>query len=276
MRVVNHPLRRATDHRPRPVPTAGPRRPAVSLVVPVRGTGRAAARDLARLLDQVPACVEEVVLAGDLPEPCAEPPRVAGDPVLRLVRHAASGAGPGRVPHAGLLAATGEHIVLIDAHGMSPREIPHYVHYLDNGYDFVKGSRFIAGGGSAGYPLVRRAGHRVLLLVARRLYGQQLTDLWYGFCAFRRGFLGLLDLRADGHELGAEIVAHALHNGLRIAEVPSRELPRHHDGSPLRTARDGTRILRTLLEERPRNALPRLMPSPSKLLPVNDRAEQGG
>ncbi|MET7619739.1 glycosyltransferase family 2 protein [Streptomyces sp. NPDC005408] len=171
--------------------------------------------------------------------------------------------GCGDVFHAGLRAACGDHVVLIDSNGsMSPGEIPHYLHYLENGYDFVKGSRFIAGGGTVGYPLLRRVGHGVLLRVARTLYGQQLTDVWYGFCAFRREFLRLLDLRDDGVELGAEIVAHALHYGLRIAEVPSLELPRRSGGSNVRTVHDGARILKTLLAERPRTALLRLVPAP--------------
>ncbi|MGW0121211.1 glycosyltransferase [Streptomyces sp. NPDC003327] len=75
----------------------------------------------------------------------------------------------GDVPHAGLLAATGDPVVVMNADGtMSPHEIPHYLHYLESGCDFVKGSRFIAGGDAADYPLSRRVGHRALLRVARR------------------------------------------------------------------------------------------------------------
>ncbi|MFF5973479.1 glycosyltransferase family 2 protein [Streptomyces sp. NPDC012769] len=247
-----HPMRRRTDR----FPAAGTR--TASLVVAVRPGDR----DTDWLLGQLPAAVREVVLVGGGP---AGPARTApgGVSVRRL--------GPwdctaGDVPHAGLLAATGDHLVLMGADGsMSPREIPHYLHYLESGFDFVKGSRFIAGGGVADYPLLRRLGHRALLRLARQLYGQRLTDLWYGFCAFRREFTGLLDLREGGVELGAELVTHALHYGLRIAEVPSLELPRRQGPSPSaphpRTIRDGTRILGTLLDERPHNALLRLAPS---------------
>ncbi|NUK87550.1 glycosyltransferase [Streptomyces lunaelactis] len=255
--LIAHPLRRATDPRPEPAPATAPRRPAVSLVIPVLdGTC-----DITWLLGQVPDCVEEVILVGDVRGHSPDGPVSRGGPCLRTVEQRTEGAGD--VFHAGLLAAGGEHVVLIDSNGsMSPGEIPRYLHYLENGYDFVKGSRFIAGGGSVGYPLLRRVGQRVLLRVARRLYGQQLTDVWYGFCAFRREFLRLLDLRGDGVELGAEIVAHALHYGLRIAEVPSLELPRRDGASNLRTVHDGARILRTLLDERPRTALVRLVPAP--------------
>ncbi|MEU4280057.1 glycosyltransferase family 2 protein [Streptomyces tanashiensis] len=247
----SHPLRRSTDR----TPGSGTR--TVSLVLTVRpGDGRPGAA-LDRLLDQVPAGVREVVLIGG---PTEAGGVRDGIDVQRL--------GPwdftrGDIPHAALLAATGDLVVLMNADGsMSPHEIPHYLHYLESGYDFVKGSRFIAGGDYADYPLSRRLGQRALLRVARRLYGQHLTDLWYGFCAFRRPFVDLLDLREDGVELGAELVTHALHYGLRVAEVPSLELPSRHGPTHPRTVRDGARILGTLLDERPHNALSRLAHGP--------------
>ncbi|XEC29739.1 glycosyltransferase [Streptomyces fradiae] len=243
-----HPMRRATDRAP-----AGPEATA-SLVVAVRPGDR----DPEWMFDRLPPAVREVVLVGAGPAVSgrAAPTGVA---VRRLGRWDCAG---GDVPHAGLLAATGDRLVLMGADGsMSPREIPHYLHYLDSGFDFVKGSRFIAGGDSADYPLLRRCGHRALLRLARQLYGQRLTDLWFGFCAFRREFLGLLDLRADRVELGAELVTHALHYGLRVAEVPSLELPSHHGPSHPRTVRDGSRIFGTLLDERPHNALLRFRPA---------------
>ncbi|MFJ3583220.1 glycosyltransferase [Streptomyces sp. NPDC090127] len=243
-----HPLRRSTDLSPQ----ADGR--SVSLVVPVRPGDR----DTDWLLEQVPADVREVVLVG---RPTGESVASVGGRSVAVRRLGAWNHEAGDVPHAGLIAATGDLVVLMGADGsMSPHEIPHYLHYLDSGYDFVKGSRFIAGGGTADYPLLRRAGHGTLLRIARQLYGQRLTDLWYGFCAFRRGFVDLLDLREDEVELGAELVTHALHYGLRLAEVPSLERPCRHGPSHPRTVRDGARILGGLLDERPHNALLRLAP----------------
>ncbi|WP_369142641.1 glycosyltransferase family 2 protein [Streptomyces sp. R44] len=246
-----HPLRRSTDRAP------GSGTLTVSLVLTARPDGGDPGAALDRILDQVPSSVREVVLIGG---PAGGTEERAGLGVLRL---GAWDFTRGDIPHAALLAATGDLVVLMNADGsMSPQEIPHYLHYLESGYDFVKGSRFIAGGDYADYPLSRRIGHRALLRVARRLYGQHLTDLWYGFCAFRRPFVDLLDLREDGVELGAELVTHALHYGLRVAEVPSLELPRRHGPSHPRTIRDGARILGALLQERPHNALSRLTRTP--------------
>ncbi|MGW8354491.1 glycosyltransferase family 2 protein [Streptomyces wedmorensis] len=251
-----HPLRRSTDR----APESGVR--TVSLVLTIRPGHGDPGPDLDALLGQVPASVREVVLVG-APKGAGGADGGAARPGLTVRSVGAWDFEKGDTPHAGLLAATGDLIVLMNADGsMSPHEIPHFLHYLENGYDFVKGSRFIAGGDVAASSLARRLGHRALLRVARRLYGQRLTDLWYGFCAFRRSFVDLLDLREDGVELGAELVAHALHYGLRVAEVPSRELPCRHGASRLRTVRDGARILGTLLDERPHNALSRLAHGP--------------
>ena len=142
-----------------------------------------------------------------------------------------------------LLAAT-----VMDADGsMAPQEIRHYLHFLTNGYDFVKGSRFIVGGGSLDITPIRRLGNRFLLRVFNTLYDAELTDLCYGFCAFHRRYLDLLSLSAPGFEIEAEMVVHAMQGGLRIAEVPSLEMPRRSGKSNLHAIRDGVRVLRTVL-----------------------------
>lgn len=233
-----HPLRRAEDHEPP--------RATVSLVVPARNE----ARNIPWVFEQIPDCVDEVILVdGDSTDATVHMARHCL-PTVRHVRQ--SGPGKGNALRSGFLAATGEYIVMIDADGsMLPGEIPHYLHFLDNGYDFVKGSRFIAGGGSLDITRFRRLGNHALLAAMNRLYHTSLTDLCYGFCAFRRSFLDDLDLHSTGFEIETEMVAHALCSGLRIAEVPSLELPRRSGRSNLHAISDGRRVLHTLLSERP-------------------------
>ncbi|MEU6528924.1 glycosyltransferase family 2 protein [Streptomyces sp. NPDC046928] len=233
-----HPLRRADD---RPPPRA-----TVSLVVPARNE----ARNIPWVFEQIPDCVDEVILVdGDSHDATVHMARHC----LPAVRHVdQSGPGKGNALRTGFLAASGDYIVMIDADGsMLPGEIPHFLHFLDHGYDFVKGSRFIAGGGSLDITRIRRWGNQALLTAVNHLYGASLTDLCYGFCAFRRSFLDDLDLHSTGFEIETEMIAHALCSGLRIAEVPSLELPRRSGRSNLHAVSDGRRVLRTLLSERP-------------------------
>jgi glycosyltransferase involved in cell wall biosynthesis len=218
--------------------------PTVSLVMPVKNE----ARNIAWVLEQIADDVSEVILVDGNSTDATLITARSCRPDVRVV--AQEGMGKGSALRTGFLAASGDIIVTMDADGsMAPQEIRHYLHFLANGYDFVKGSRFIAGGGSLDITPFRRLGNRFLLAVFNTLYGGNLTDLCYGFCAFHRRYLEPLALSATGFEIEAEMVARAMQAGLRIAEVPSLELPRRAGKSNLHSIRDGIRVLRTVLRD---------------------------
>ncbi len=221
----------------------------VSLVIPAKNE----ARNLGFVLSHLPAGIDEVILVDGRSSDVTTAMARHCLPDIRIISDPAS--GKGHALRAGFAAATGDAIVAMDADGsMSPEEIPHYVYFLEQGYDFVKGSRFVAGGGSLDITTIRRLGNRGLLAIANLLYGSQFSDLCYGFFAFRRQFLEHLDLRSSGFEIETELTVRAHVTGLRIAEIPSLELPRRQGHSNLRAIRDGQRVLKTLLLERGRPA----------------------
>jgi hypothetical protein len=216
----------------------------VSLVIPTMNE----ARNVADVLNRLPAMVTEVVLV-DASSDVTKLMALSSRPDIRIISEPAP--GKGNALRAGLAAARGDVLVAMDADGsMSPEEIPRFVHPLAHGFDFTKGSRFMAGGGSLDITPIRRLGNKALVETANALLGVRYTDLCYGFFALRRIFLESLDLRSTGFEIETEIIVRAQLVGLRIAEVPSVELPRRNGVSNLRTIRDGTRVLRTLLMER--------------------------
>jgi glycosyltransferase involved in cell wall biosynthesis len=240
-------LASATDLVPSPTPrgetkAASAVRPSVTLVIPVRNE----ARNVGWVLEQIADDVDEILLVdGDSTDVTLITAR-RHRPDVRVVPQL--GPGKGSALRTGFLAATGDIIVMMDADGsMSPQEIRHYLHFLHNGYDFVKGSRFISGGGSLDITPFRGLGNWFLLTVFNTIYDAHLTDLCYGFCAFHRRYLDHLQLTATGFEIEAEMTVRAMQAGLRIAEVPSLELPRRSGASNLHAIRDGIRVLRTVL-----------------------------
>jgi hypothetical protein len=167
--------------------------------------------------------------------------------------------GKGAALRAGFAAATGDIIVMIDADGSTdPREMDRFVQALVDGADFVKGSRHMQDGGSADFTWLRAAGNKLFVVAANSLYGSKFTDLCYGYCAFWRSHVDKLGLTADGFEIETQLVLGALKAGLEIREVPSFELERRAGTSNLNAARDGLRVLRTMVgrdERRPDEAI---------------------
>jgi glycosyltransferase involved in cell wall biosynthesis len=223
--------------------------PLISVVIPTLDE----AENIAWVLQRLPAEVGEVVLVdGRSQDDTVEVARAAR-PDIRVVDETTP--GKGAALRAGFAAARGDVIVMLDADGsMHPAELSRYLERIAEGYDLVKGSRFIAGGGTADISRLRAAGNLALLVCANRLLGCRFTELCYGFMALRASALPHLALTANGFEIETQIVASAVRAGLRIAEVPSFEAARRYGESNLRTFRDGTRVFRELV--RARRSLP--------------------
>jgi glycosyltransferase involved in cell wall biosynthesis len=204
------------------------------------------------VLERMPPTIDEVILVdGHSIDRTVEIAR-AVRPDIVVVQQASR--GKGAALRAGFEAATSDFIVMIDADGsMDPGEIYRYVMPLMNGYDLVKGSRFLDGGGSTDLTLIRRFGSKAFVHITNALFFVRFTDLCYGFCSFRRDCLKALALTAHGFEIETEIAVHAAKAQLRIAEVPSMERERRSGVSNLHAFRDGQRVLRTLMRERVSN-----------------------
>ncbi|GAA1613737.1 glycosyltransferase family 2 protein [Catellatospora bangladeshensis] len=222
-----------------------PRRQTVSLIIPTLNE----AENIPWVLERIPSIVDEVIIVdGHSSDDTVKVARAVRPDVVVVNQRFR---GKGDAVRVALAAATSDLIVMIDADGsMEPSEIYRFVTPLMNGYDLVKGSRYLAGGGSEDLTLLRRLGNSVLVWMTNMMFLVRFTDLCYGFCSFRRDCVPALALTAHGFEIETELIVRALKADLRIAEVPSTELQRRRGTSNLRTFRDGQRVLRTLLRER--------------------------
>jgi glycosyltransferase involved in cell wall biosynthesis len=202
--------------------------------------------NIAWVLEQIVGDVTEIILVDEVSTDATLITARSYRPDIKVVPQ--EGVAKGSALKIGFLAATGDVIVTMDADGsMAPQEIRHYLHFLANGYDFVKGSRFIVGGRSLDITWFRWVGNRFLPAVFNTLYGEDLTDLCYGFCAFHRRYLDHFALSTTGFDIEAEMVVRAMQGGLRTAQVPSFELPRRSRNSNLHAIRNGAGVARAVL-----------------------------
>jgi glycosyltransferase involved in cell wall biosynthesis len=229
------------------------RRPTISVVIPALNEER----NLAYLASRLPHDVDEIVfIDGDSVDNTA---LVARELWPNGVHLRQTRKGKGNALACGFAAASGDIVVMIDADGSTdPAEIPRFVGALISGKDFAKGSRFVQGGGSSDITRLRRLGNWGLNTLVNTLFATKYTDLCYGYNAFWRDCLEVMDLPAtdtpaaqwgDGFEIESLINVRVAASGMQIAEVSSYELDRIHGVSNLNAAKDGLRILRTILAE---------------------------
>jgi glycosyltransferase involved in cell wall biosynthesis len=217
----------------------------VSLVIPARNE----AANLPHVLPRIPSWVDEVILVdGGSTDGTTQVARQLRPGLLTIDQGAR---GKGDAMRRGFEAATGDIVVAMDADGSTdPAEIPLYIGALLGGADFVRGSRYLQGGGSADLSILRSLGNVALVALVRLLYRNSFSDLCYGYTAFWRRLLLVLQPDAGGFEIEAQMSIRALARGLKVYEVPSFELVRINGRSSLRAVPDGWRILRTILAER--------------------------
>jgi dolichol-phosphate mannosyltransferase len=101
--------------------------------------------------------------------------------------------------------------------------VPRLIAACEAGADLALGSRYVPGGGTRNWGLVRRAISWGGSFYARAILGVGVRDLTGGFKCFRRRVLETLDLDAiesKGYAFQIELTYRAAKQGFRIQEIP--------------------------------------------------------
>lgn len=160
--------------------------------------------------------------------------------------------GYGNAYLTGFAKAEGRYIVLMDGDlTYDPSEIPSFIHSLEDGADFVIGSRLKGNIRPGAMPLLHRyVGNPLLTGILNLLFRSGISDAHCGMRAIRRDALKRINLRTGGMEFASEMVIEASRKGLRIDEVPITYSSRH-GMSKLSSFSDGWRHLRFMMLYRP-------------------------
>jgi len=119
-----------------------------------------------------------------------------------------------------------------------PADIPRLAAAADDA-DLVIGSRYVPGGGTRNWGLVRRVISRGGSLYAQLLLGVPVRDLTGGFKCYRRAVLETIDLDAidsKGYAFQIETTYRALRADFRAVEVPIVFTDREVGGSKMSKA----------------------------------------
>ena len=120
-----------------------------------------------------------------------------------------------------------------------PADVPRLLAAVADGADLALGSRYVPGGGTGNWGLIRRVISRGGSLYAQILLQTRVRDLTGGFKAFRRPVLETIDLDAihsRGYAFQIENTYRTLRKGFRVVEVPIRFVDREEGGSKMSRA----------------------------------------
>jgi dolichol-phosphate mannosyltransferase len=117
-----------------------------------------------------------------------------------------------------------EVVVEMDADfSHDPADLPRLVRRIEEGADLAIGSRYVPGGSTPDWPLIRRLVSKGGNLYARLMLGIPIRDATAGFRAFRCDALTRLPYRrsrASGYGFQVEMAWRACRMGLEVVEVP--------------------------------------------------------
>jgi len=104
-----------------------------------------------------------------------------------------------------------------------PAYLPQLLEAAETRYDLVIGSRYVPGGGTTDWGVVRRFISRGGNLYAGLILGLPIADSTGGFRCYRRDVLKTLDLdavRSNGYSFQIEMAYRTLRAGFRVGETP--------------------------------------------------------
>lgn len=151
--------------------------------------------------------------------------------------------GFGRAIQTGFSAMAGDAVVVMMADESDDcRDVVVYWNKLNEGYDCVFGSRFIAGGGVIDYPRVKLRMNRFVNWGIRRLFRIKLNDTTNAFKAYRRSVIeGCGPLLSPHFNLTVEIPLKAIIRGYSWTVVPITWRNRRHGKAKLKLKEMGSR-----------------------------------
>lgn len=153
--------------------------------------------------------------------------------------------GFGRAVTFGFTRATGDAVVVMMADESDDcRDVVRYWRVLNEGWDAVFGSRFIRGGGIAGYPWHKLVLNRAANLFLKVLFNVRLNDTTNAFKAYRRKVVdGCQPLLAPHFNLTVELPLKTIVRGYSWTVIPITWRSRRQGMSKLKIKEMGSRYL---------------------------------
>lgn len=200
----------------------------LSVVMPVYSETESVARAAAELMLRVPADVLHEIVIVVHPRSSVDSLAICRDleskiSCLRVLTQQRL-PGVGHAFREGMATTTGTHVLLIGSDGESDTSrIPLMLaEQARTGADIVTCSRWMEGGGFAGYGVIKVALNGAFQLLVRALFNTSLTDVTFCYRILSAAVARGTAWECAGHEFALETILRPILAGAVVAEVPVR------------------------------------------------------
>lgn len=218
-------------------------KPKIVVIIPCYNEEAAIADVIADFRREVPEA-EIHVFDNNSSDRTAERALQAGAIVSRETRQ-----GKGNVVRSMFRNIDADIYIMVDGDKTYPADKVHDLlsPVLQNQADMVVGSRLMSQSSMMKTP--NRLGNWIFRISLNSIFGCRLTDILSGYRVMTREFVRSISVLSDGFQIETEITIQALHQKMRIVEVPVTLAERPPGGkSKIRIISDGFKILWTIFD----------------------------
>ena len=201
---------------------------------------------IGKVLEEIPKDVADEVMVSDghSTDGTQELVRKMG---YKVIEQKGKGFGMGVV--SGIEGAKGDVVIILNADGsQNPKDIPHLLEKIREGYDLVLASRYLPGAGSDDDTLLHYLGNKIFTWICNTIYRTNISDSLYFFFAAKKEIFEKFELKSPNSGCCVELLIKAHKAGSKIAEIPSFEKKRIAGKAKINAFINGSQILFTLLK----------------------------
>lgn len=226
-----------------------PKNPQISVILPCRNESQAIRKCIQTINTTLKNHSYEIIVSDSSTDGSDKIAQKLG---AKVIKH--DKVGYGIALREGIVKANGKYVFMADADMTYDfSEIPKFIHYLEQGYDFVIGNCFSGRMHKNAMPFLNRyIGNPILSAIQRVFFGNNIKDSHCGMRAFTKKAYDSLNLNTTGMEFASEMIVKAVKKNLKIKQIPIAYHPRIGE-SKLNPFLDGWRHIRFMLLYSPKH-----------------------